>query len=201
MTTTVSSPSTKPPSRAEPAGLGIPLPTQRRGRSLRLPIILVCVVVLMVGGFLVVRSIGGRAAERDAEVFNVSRRGFAVLLREKGELKAAESIDVKCEVEGRSTIIWLIEEGTQVNKDDLLVRLASDQIDDKVRNEEIKETNAAAAAEAAEKEHEILIDQNASDVRKGELALEMATIELQKYLEGDWKQKEQDLKLELERAQ
>lgn len=180
--------------------MGIPPPVQRRARSLRLPIILVCVVVVLVGGFLLVRSIGSRDTARDTEAFKVSRRGFSVLLREKGELKAAESIDVKCEVEGRSTIIWLIEEGTEVQKDDLLVRLASDQIEEKVRSEEIKEANAAAAAEAAENEHEILIDQNASDLRKGELTLQMALLEKRKYIEGDWEQTKLDVKLELERA-
>ncbi|MHC4235636.1 MAG: efflux RND transporter periplasmic adaptor subunit [Planctomycetota bacterium] len=203
MTTTVSPPPTESSTRAEAerAGFGIPSATSGRSRSLRLPMIFLVVVVLGVAGYLLARSIGGRSAGLALEASTVSRRSFPVLLREKGELKAAKSVDVKCEVEGRSTIISLIDEGTEVKEGDLLVKLASDQIDEKVRSEEIKDTNAAAAAAAAEKEHEILIDQNASDVRKGELALEMAGIELQKYLEGDWKQTQQDLELELERAQ
>jgi len=160
----------------------------------------VAVVVLGGGGYLAARAIGGRAGEKDVHVFTVARRNISILLREKGELKAAKSVDVKCEVEGRSTIIWLIEEGSEVKEGDMLVKLASDQIDEKVRSEEIRETNATASAAAAESEHEILLDQNASDQRKADLTVELAGTELEKYLEGDWKQKQQDLELELERA-
>ncbi|MCP4250588.1 MAG: HlyD family efflux transporter periplasmic adaptor subunit [bacterium] len=158
------------------------------------------VVALGAVGYFTLGSITTGSSLGDAEIFTVQRRSFPVLLREKGELKAAKSVDVKCKVEGRSTIIWLIDEGTQVKEGELLVRLASDQIEEKVRSEEIKDTNASAAASAAEKEHEILIDQNASDLRKAELALQLAEIEIEKYLKGDWIQMQQDLDLELKRA-
>ena len=162
MTTTM--PSTEPSEAG--AGRVLTRPARsghRRSESRRLPIILfIVVVVLGGGGYLLARSIGGGVGGDALESFTVVRRSFPVLLREKGELKADKSVDVKCEVEGRSTIIWLIEEGTEVEEGELLVKLASDQIDEKVRTEEIKDANAAAAAEAAEKEHEILLDQNAS---------------------------------------
>ncbi|HUU82268.1 MAG TPA: efflux RND transporter periplasmic adaptor subunit [Phycisphaerae bacterium] len=173
---------------------------QARWKRLRVAVPILVVVVIG-GGFLLIRSAGSGAGDGELQAFTVTRRSFPVLLREKGELKAAKSVDVKCEVEGRSTIIWLIEEGKEVKEGEVLVRLASDQIDEKVRSEEIKDANAQAAVAAAEKEHEILVDQNASDVRKAELVLEMARIEMEKYLEGDWKQMTLDLDLELERAQ
>ena len=40
--------------------------------------------------------------------FKVARKTFRVTLQEKGELKAADSIDIKSEVGGRSTIISLV---------------------------------------------------------------------------------------------
>ena len=137
----------------------------------------------------------------DADTFTVDRRDFAIVLHEKGELKAAKSINVKCEVEGRSTIIWLVPEGTEVAEGDLLVKLASEQIDDRVRSEEIKETNAKAAAEATAKEHEITLDEQASAIRKAELALLNARIELEKYTEGDWQEQNTDAELGVKRAQ
>ena len=153
-----------------------------------------------VGGYLLARTVRSTVMGSSAEVFTVTRRSFPVLLREKGELKAEKSVDVKCEVEGRSTIIWLIEEGTEVKKDDLLVKLASDEIDDRVRSEAINFANAKAASEAAEKGHEILLDQHASDLRKAELALEMAEIEKEKYIKGDHEQTMLDIDLEIKRA-
>jgi HlyD family secretion protein len=164
------------------------------------PAVLLAVVVVIAVALWALTSVGSED-QGDVDLFTVAPRSFPVVLREKGELKAAKSVDVKSQVEGRSTIIWLIEEGSQVKEGDLLVRLASDEIEERVRSEEIKEANAAAAAAAAEKEHEILLDQNASDFRKAKLALEMAELELQKYVEGDWEQTKLDLQLELDRAE
>jgi HlyD family secretion protein len=123
--------------------------------------------------------------EAGAEAHQVSRRSFSVMLNEKGELEAKKSTDVKVEVEGRSTIIWLIEEGTQVEKGDLVARIASNEIEEKIQTEDIKAQNAKAAAEAADQQFDIMLDQNASDIRKAQLALTNAEIEQRKYLEGD----------------
>ncbi len=143
-----------------------------------------------------------------AESHQVERRSFSVTLNEKGELDAKNSTDVKVEVEGRSTIIWLIDEGSQVEEGDLIARIASNEIEDKISAEDIKVKNAKAAAEAADQQFEIMLDQNASDIRKARLALKNAEIEEKKYIEGDsvqtLKAKENALrtaKIRLEQAQ
>ena len=141
-----------------------------------------------------------RHGPRAAETYEVVRRSFSVVLNEKGELDATKSENVKCEVEGRSTIIWLIPEGTEVAEGDLLVKLASNEIEEKVQAEEIKAQNTKAAAEAAEKELAIMLDQNASDIRKAELAQRNAKIELNKYLKGDFIQERLEKELALETA-
>jgi HlyD family secretion protein len=122
---------------------------------------------------------------QDIQLFQVVKRSFPVTLAETGELKAANSVAVRCEVEGRSTIIFLIDEGTHVKEGDLLVELASDSIDEKVRDLEIKETVADAAFKASQQELVILQDKNRSDERKAQLALDMARLALQKYQEGE----------------
>jgi len=135
------------------------------------------------------------------EIFTVTRRSFPVLVQSKGELKAKITTDVKSRVEGRATIIWVIDEGVSVKEGDLLVRLASDEIEEKILREEASEASAIAALEAAEKDLEILIDQNKSDIRKAELKVELAEIDRKKYLEGDAKKAFMDAELELERAE
>lgn len=158
--------------------------TTPRRRAATVGIVLGVVCVAAVGGILyLLRS--GTTTQASAEAHQVSRRSFSVMLNEKGELEAKKSTDVKVEVEGRSTIIWLVEEGTQVEKGDLIARIASNEIEEKIRVEEIKVQNAKAAAEAADQQFEIMLDQNASDIRKAQLALTNAQIEQRKYLEGD----------------
>lgn len=133
--------------------------------------------------------------------FTVSPRSFTVVLKEKGELKAAKSTDIACEVEGTSKIISLVAEGTTVKKGDLLVELASDQIDNRIRQEELKEANAITAYDAARTELEIQRDQNASDIRKAKLDIELKTIELKKYQEGEWSQKLKDADIDIQQAE
>ena len=139
-------------------------------------------------------------AEVDIRFQQVQRRSFPVVLEEKGELKAANSIDIRCELEGRSTIIYLIDEGTAVKKGDLLVELASDQIDEQIRDVEIKAATAEAAYQAAVKEHEILKDENTSKISKARLALRLAEQALEKYEKGEKLVAEQDAKLALEKS-
>ncbi|UCG31796.1 MAG: efflux RND transporter periplasmic adaptor subunit [Phycisphaerales bacterium] len=133
--------------------------------------------------------------------FVVEPRDLPIVLQEKGELKAKNSVEIKCEIEGRTRILFLVPEGSVVKKGDLLVELASDQIEEKLRAERLKETAAIAASEAATKEYEIQLDQNASDIRKGELAVRIAELNKNKYEEGDWEQAKQEARLNLERAQ
>ena len=176
-------------------------PARRTGRSMfwlyASAGVLFIVLVVWVAAIL----FGGGGAETgDIQFYTVARRSFPVVLKEKGELKASKNTDIKCEVEGRSTIISIIPEGTEVEEGTLLVELASEEIDEKVRSEEIKETNAIAALESARKEYEIQLDQNQSDIRKAALAVRLAELELQKYTEGDWVQMLRTAELDLERA-
>ena len=141
-----------------------------------------------------------RLALATLDVATVKPRTFNVVLKEKGELKAAKSTDVICEVEGRSTIISLIPEGTAVQKGDLLVELASDEIEDRIRQDELKEANAITAVEVARTELDVQRDKNLSDIRKADLAIELAQLELERYRQGDWAQKLKDAEIAIEQA-
>ncbi len=132
--------------------------------------------------------------------FVVAPRTFNVVLKEKGELKASKSADIKCEVEGRSTIISLIDEGKLVTKGDMLVELASDEIENRIQQEELKEANAVSAFEAAKAELDIQRDKNESDNRKASLKIELAQLELDKYRKGDWIQQLKDAEIAISQA-
>lgn len=132
--------------------------------------------------------------------YTVAPQTFSVVLKEKGELKAANSTNIASQVEGRSTIISLIPEGTQVNKGDLLVELASDQIDNRIQQDEIKEANAVMAYEASKTELEIQKDRNESDIRKALLEIELDKLELEKYEKGEWTQRHKDASIAIDQA-
>ncbi|HOA71962.1 MAG TPA: HlyD family efflux transporter periplasmic adaptor subunit [Phycisphaerae bacterium] len=166
-------------------------------RRVILPAILLLAVA---AAYLAARQFGSPSNDAAAELFTVSRRSFPVILQQKGELKAAKQIDIRCELQGRSTIIKLVEEGKSVRKGDLLVELASDEIEEKVREAESKELLARAALEATEKELQILKDKNHSELSKAKVKLSLATQALNKYREGDAIQAEQEKQLAVDEA-
>jgi HlyD family secretion protein len=198
--------STPPPATHRPPASADNLPSslgnrKKRGRGWSLFSVIVLLVAIAAGSYFLIGRDRLRGGVRpDVQTAEVQRRTFTVKLNEKGELEATNSVDVKCEVEGRSTIIWLIPEGTEVKKGDLLVKIASNEIDDKVRAEQIKVQNAKAAADAAKQELDIALDQHASDIRKAELALDIAKTELEKYLKGDYELQLLEKKLAVETA-
>ncbi|MHC4695377.1 MAG: efflux RND transporter periplasmic adaptor subunit [Planctomycetota bacterium] len=158
------------------------------------------VALLGTAGYLIVSWARSGDDLRAIDKFAVAPRSFPVLLKEKGELEAAKSTDIICEVEGRSTIISLVEEGVAVREGDLLVEIASDKIEDRISQEELKEANAIMAHEAAKTELDIQRDKNASDIRKAELEIELKQLELEKYEKGEWELKLKDAEIAIDEA-
>ncbi len=145
-------------------------------------------------------SVVGSDSKSAADTFTAARKTFKVTLQEKGELKASSSIDIKSEVGGRATIISLVPEGSSVKKGDLLVELASDEIEERVQAEKIQVANAEASLESAKRQLDILKDQNESNIRKAELKLQLVKLDLEKYELGEWPQQEQDAQLRIDSA-
>ena len=202
MTTTLTS---VPSSTATLAGSTVKrgsLAANAAGRRRTIQLSLVVAILALLAAAVWATTSWKRSASQIANIdkFTVAPQTFTVALKEKGELKAAKSTDVKCEVEGKSTIITLIDEGTSVKEGDLLVELASDEIENRIRQEELKESNAITAFEAAKAELDIQRDKNASDIRKAELQIELKTLELEKYEKGDWAQKLKDAEIAIQQA-
>lgn len=174
-------------------------------RASKLPwkriLVIALAAVLLAGCYALYALVLQPAPARNIQLFTVTRRSFPVLLKERGELKAHNSIDIRSELEGRATIIYLITEGTHVSEGELLVELASDEIDNNIRDTESKEASALAAHEAAVKTRDIQRDENASKIRKASLQLRLAQMAYEKYTEGEQKELEQDARLAVEKAE
>lgn len=152
--------------------------------------------------WLVFSLAGNADGENAVRLTTVKRISFPVTLMEKGELQAQDSTEVKCEVEGKGiTIIWIAEEGSRVKKGDLLVELSSDTIDDKIQDQELNEANAKTALTTATAELDIQQDKNASDIRKGELAVDLSEKALDKYFQGEWEESRQDAEIAIAEAE
>ena len=141
------------------------------------------------GGAALLARRGG-SDPSDAEPWARAQRGSLVVdLAEDGEIKPAEQLTIKSEVEGRHSILYIIPEGTMVKKGDLLVELdVATTVDEKV-NQDIAVTNAASALEMKREDLEIAKNQAASDVELAEQDLAFAREDLVKYEEGEYPNK------------
>ena len=63
---------------------------------------------------------------------------------ERGNLESSNNQDVYCEVEGQTTIIKILPEGTKVAKGDLVCELDSASLKDQLINQKITTKSAEA---------------------------------------------------------
>jgi len=71
-----------------------------------------------------------REIARNSQVHTIARGDLLVTITEQGSLESSNNRKIKCRVRGNSTINQVIENGTRVQKGDVLVRLENKQIED-----------------------------------------------------------------------
>ena len=116
------------------------------------------------------------------ETTRAARDRFIVTIVESGEVDAKESKDIKCEIEGTSTILWIIEEGTLVEEGQKLVELDPTNVQDQLTNQLSVWRSAKAAYEQAEQQYEIQKSTNESLLSQAALKVKFAALDLKKYL-------------------
>lgn len=148
---------------------------------------------VVVGGIAVAWS-GMSAGEATADVIlhDVKRQDMEVVVVERGNLESAKNAELYCEVEARSpgspatSIKWIVPEGHTAKKGELLCEFDSASLQDQVTAQKVKVEQAKASRASADADFEIVKSQNQSDIKAAETSVELAAIDLRKYLEGDY---------------
>ncbi|WP_166820152.1 HlyD family efflux transporter periplasmic adaptor subunit [Thalassoroseus pseudoceratinae] len=113
------------------------------------------VAVLVAGGFfLYPRLTDLSAEERDKGWLTapVSKQRLVISVTEDGNVESASNIDVKCEVAGGSTILWIVEDGKNVVEGEELVRLDQATIEEQLVAQKIVYERALATKIKAEQD-------------------------------------------------
>ncbi len=143
-------------------------------------------LVLVMGVWLFGGALGGDGTAEDGPIYIAKRGPLTIHVTESGTIQAREQVVIKSEVEGQTTIIWLIEEGKHVQEGDLLVELDVSKLQDNLVDQEIRVQNAEASFIRARENLEITKSKGESDVAKAELDYEFAIEDLKKYVEGEY---------------
>ncbi len=142
------------------------------------------VVVVAVVVALWLRDVkGGRESPDDLATFTTLRGPLTISVLESGTVRAKDQIVIKNEVEGRTAVIFLVDEGAHVKEGELLVELDSSKLKDALVDQEIQVQNATADLVEAQENVAVVKNQGASDVAKAELTLQFAEQDLQQYTE------------------
>ena len=160
----------------------------------RKPFKLIGVAVLVVVAATAViwlKAVRGSEDPAAAMATFVAKRGpIMISVLESGAIKAKEQEVIRNEVEGRTTVISIVPEGTHVYEGDLLVELDVSTLSDTRIDQEIRVQNAKAALINAQESLKITQSQGQSDVDKAELTLKFAKQDLRIYEERQYKNDE-----------
>jgi HlyD family secretion protein len=117
----------------------------------------------------------------------VAKRGpLTISVLESGTIQPQEQITLKDEVEGRTSIISLVPDGSMVKKGDLLVELDASTLQDAIIDQDIQVQRAEAAFISAQENLAVIENQAKSDTDKAVLTLKFARQDLEQYQDGSY---------------
>jgi HlyD family secretion protein len=175
------------------------LTPHRRGGARLIVVIVVVVIALAAAGVYAVRSAGRDMDPAQAgDLYAAARNSFELVITSNGELKPINQIELRNDTERDAVITFVIAEGVTVQPGDILVRFNTEQIDRELTTETQQWETAKSDYVAASESLEIQKNENASTLRKAELNLTLAELELKQWEEGDLvaRRKELDLRIE-----
>lgn len=163
------------------------------------------ICVLMAGVGLAVITRGGGSGSAVAGVaedwYEVERQTLDLKVVATGELESRDRIEVICQVNGRTAISYVIDEGSQVQEGDVLVRLDDQEIRTRLESQQLDVENARLSLQTAQRELEIQENDAASSLKDAQVQLDSAKLDLAKWEQGDVPTKLRDLALAIETAE
>lgn len=126
----------------------------------------------------------------DSTAKGLTRAAFegplTVSLVEKGKITALNPVVLTCQIEGRTRLIEILPEGTQVKAGDIVAKFDSSALENKRIDLEIRVENARAETVKERQDLAITKNQAEADIAKATLDLELAELDLNKYWSGEF---------------
>lgn len=132
-------------------------------------------------------GIGQSKKDFSALITDTARQApFQISVQVAGHVDSSGNAVLSCLVEGSTTIISIVPEGTMVKKGDVVCELDSSALREKYTLQEIKSSQADAGLVTAEKNLEILLRQNETDIEAVKLKMRLADLDLDKFENGEY---------------
>jgi multidrug resistance efflux pump len=151
-------------------------------------------------------SLFGRAAFT-GETFTVRKEKLKVSIVARGSLESARNGDIVCNVRSgnkgstnSTTIKWLVDNGVEVKKGEQVMELDASGLDEQRKSQKIVVDQMESNWVTAKGDYKNQESTNESDVEAAKNALELARIDLEKYVKGDYPQALNDVEGRIEMA-
>jgi HlyD family secretion protein len=161
----------------------------------------------VVAGFLKMTGVLFGKAPYTGLTATVRLEKLKVSIVERGSLESAKNGDIICTVRSgnkgstnSTTIKWIIDPGVEVKKGDKLMDLDDSGFQESLKAQKITVDTAKAGWVQADEDYRIQESANESDIEKAKNAQELAIIDLEKYVKGDFVQAVKDVDGRIETA-
>ena len=144
------------------------------------------VVVAMIWWSVPDEEVRPQMAGEPVHLITVERQTLDVTVEAAGSLRARDQVVISNTLEGRTTILSLVDEGTRVSKGDKLIELDASTLQDRLIDQQITVQNAEAAFVQARENFEVVKNQAQSDIDEAVLAVTYAEDDLKKYQQGEF---------------
>ena len=166
---------------------------KRNNKRKRVVLLVMLVIALIAVVFL---RKGGPVAE-NTPVCKVERGPLTISVINSGTIHSRDKLIITCELEGRSILTWMIDEGTNVQTGDLLAEFDADEIIEDFEQQEVRAVNAETAYEVAREKVKITEGDCEAAELDCEVELELAQMELEKYRQGDYPQQVRQIEADI----
>ena len=174
----------------------------RRGISI-VTLLFIVALVIVVGSWVAFSGNGSakNAGSLAGELYGVTKGSFEITVPTSGELASEKQINIHNKLESGAVIIELVDEGSQVKKDDVLIRLNDEKIKNEIRSAELNVTAAENSLDNSESALLIAGKKRDSEIAKKQLAIELAKLALLAWKEGEVVARRQQLSLAVQTAE
>ena len=150
-------------------------------------------VVIACGVFVALLAVGLalRGSHRKPEpvpVFAVQEGPLTISVTSGGSIQSRDKVVISSELEGNNTVIWVIDEGTNVQSGDLLLEFDASELIEKRNEQEIVVANADSNLVIAKEKLGITEGDCEAALLDREVELTLAKMSLEKYQQGDYPQ-------------
>ncbi|MDP6545625.1 MAG: hypothetical protein QGH60_16705 [Phycisphaerae bacterium] len=168
----------------------------KKGRNITIAAVCAGLIATFAWGALAPKDKGGwiqglltENTELDDSKWHEVKRGpLTISLRRSGTIHHRDKVIIKSKLEGYSTVIWLIDEGSQVKAGDLLLEMDPTGFVQKKEAQDIVVIRSEALL-VSETENLVVVKNTArTAIEDANLAIMLAKLDLKKYLGGKLKE-------------